>query len=93
MRDIYKPHETPTGFSYREGVVTPAAPESERLAGALFRLIEAKDVLEKKMTSVPSYTGQWDSQDYYADEQEGYNRAADEFAEAVRSTQAAVAVA
>lgn len=59
----------------------PAKAESTALAEALFELIDARKALIKAKADVPNYTGQWNEYDYYANEQERYNRAADKFRE------------
>ncbi len=58
---------------------TPARPSALKLADALIELTEAREELEQKMNNVPDYTGQWSSEDYYAEAQERYNRAADNY--------------
>jgi hypothetical protein len=69
------------GFGGKEP--TPARPEALKLADAIFDLFQAKVSLDKAKAAVPGYTGQWDSKDYYAEEQETYNRAADAMADAM----------
>ncbi|MBY3155374.1 hypothetical protein HFO56_23910 [Rhizobium laguerreae] len=65
----------------------PKSPEPVNLshAHALFRLLETRAALEAKIASVPDYTGQWDRKDYFADEQEDFNRAVDVFAETTKA--------
>ncbi|MCV9964475.1 hypothetical protein OIU34_21530 [Pararhizobium sp. BT-229] len=72
-------------LNFGGGKPTPARPENLDLANALFRLIETQSALEAKMASVPSYTGQWSPEDYYADEQEDFNRAVDAYADTVKA--------
>lgn len=46
--------------------------------------MEAEQGLKDAKKTVPSYTAQWDAKDYYAEEQEARNRAADTLLEVVR---------
>lgn len=69
---------------FRDEPITPARPEAAALGAALTAFLAADKALDKAMESVPSYTGQWDSKDYYADEQETYNRACDVLADAIK---------
>lgn len=57
--------------------VTPAKPEAYELAKAVLRLVRAEAELTDARDRVPDYTGQWSPADYYEDQQEEYNRAAD----------------
>lgn len=57
--------------------VKPADPKAEGLAKAILALMDAEKSLQDAKSKVPRYTGQWDSKDYYAEEQEAWNRAAD----------------
>ena len=57
--------------------IKPADPKAELLANAIIALIEAEKALQEAKSRVPRYTGQWDSRDYYAEEQEAWNRAVD----------------
>lgn len=84
MRDIYEPIEQASGFGFGGERPVPCRDENAALAGALFRLLDAKEELQKKGADVPDYIGQWNPEDYYADELEAYNRAVDAFAEAVK---------
>jgi len=72
-------------FGFGEQEPVPARPEAAALGAALTAFIAADRDLEKAMDSVPNYTGQWDSKDYYAEQQEAYNRAADALADAVKA--------
>lgn len=49
------------------------------------KLVASRDTLVREKEAVPDYTGQWADKDYYADEQEDFNRAVDAFGEAVRT--------
>ena len=69
---------------FRDEPITPARPEAAALGAALTAFLAAEKALEQAMDAVPSYTGQWDSKDYYAEEQELYNRACDELADAIK---------
>jgi hypothetical protein len=73
------------GLNFGGGKPTPAKPENLNLANALFTLMATKSTLETRMAAVPKYTGQWSDEDYYADEQEDYNRAVDAYADAVKA--------
>lgn len=57
--------------------VKPADPKAEALANAIIALMEAEKALQEAQSKVPNYTAQWDRKDYYAEEQEAWNRAAD----------------
>lgn len=77
--------------------VHPAAEGALKFASALNALNSAEQALDKAKANVPSYTGQWSSEDYYAEEQEAYNRAAETFAfelaqNAFRSAQVGLAL-
>lgn len=72
-------------FGFGRETPKPAAAVAHSLAAAMFRLINAGDALREAVARVPRYTGQWSPEDYYAEEQEEYNRAADGFAAAVRN--------
>jgi predicted RNA-binding protein with EMAP domain len=71
-------------LNFGQGDPTPCDPVNLKLAEAVERLLETKAELQKARDNVPNYTGQWDPIDYYADAQEDYNRAVDNYAEAVR---------
>lgn len=92
MAEIYEPLTTAEGFSFGSGEPAPSDPEHEKLAGCLFRLLDARDQLLTAHKGVPSYTGQHDDKDYYADQQETYNRAVDAFGEAVKATRGDIAI-
>jgi len=57
--------------------VKPARPEAETLATAIMALLSAEKELADAQGRVPSYTGPLRREDYYAEEQEKRNRAAD----------------
>lgn len=57
--------------------VKPANPEAAKLARAIIRLINADKNLFDARKRVPHYTGQYEHEDFYADESEAWNRAAD----------------
>lgn len=56
----------------------PVHPDAQRvlpLLDVLAELRDAEKALKKAKAGVPNYTAQWRDQDYYAQEQEDYNRA------------------
>ena len=53
---------------------TPAHARAQAIGSALERFLEARKALKKEKKDVPDYTGQHDPEDYYAAEQEEYNR-------------------
>lgn len=55
--------------------VNPAAKVVLPLLDALKDLRRADKALRKAKDAVPNYTGQWRDEDYYADDEEAYNRA------------------
>ena len=57
--------------------VRPADLKSKALANAIIALMEAEKALQEAKSKVPNYTAQWNTKDYYAEEQESWNRAAD----------------
>lgn len=63
----------------------PARMSAVVLAEALEEVLRARKALKKAKANIPSYTGQWCNEDYYADEQEAYNRAIDRYEELVKS--------
>lgn len=71
------------GFGEKEPV--PARPEAVALAMAMTEFLKADAELEQAQRNVPNYTAQWSSTDYYAEQQEAYNRAADGLADAVKA--------
>lgn len=72
-----------TGHNFDGKPVTPARESASRLAEAMLSLIGAKLALDQAKRKVPSYTAQWSDSDYYADEQETYNRACEAFENAI----------
>jgi len=62
-------------FTYDK--VVPAKAEAIILADAVVALMEAQVNLVAAIKTVPKYTGDCCAQDYYATEQEAWNRAAD----------------
>lgn len=75
--------DTTYGFGGAEP--TPARPAAADLASSLLRLQAADKALKYTKERVPDYTGQWDASDYYAEEQEEYNRACDAYADAIQA--------
>ncbi len=70
---------------FRDDDIKPARPEAAALGAALTAFLAADGALDKARASVPGYTGQWSDKDYYAEEQEQYNRACDDLADAVKA--------
>lgn len=62
--------------------IDPSALPAMTIADALQRLSAAERELRHARANVPSYTAQWSDEDYYAEEQEEYNRAVEYLAEA-----------
>lgn len=62
----------------------PADPKAQEFAAGVVDLMQAHTALEEAKKRVPDYTGQWAEEDYYANEQEAYNRAADSLYELVK---------
>lgn len=56
----------------------PADPKAIDFADKLTEMMLARRKLGQAMEDVPDYTGQWERSDYYASEEEEYNRAADD---------------
>jgi hypothetical protein len=71
--------------------MTPARPSAAALVEALMALLQTADDFRDAVRNVPSYTGQHAEADFYADEQEAYNRACDAYEDAVRNSVAAPA--
>jgi hypothetical protein len=71
-------------LNFGGGKPTPSDSANLNLAHAVERLLETKAALQKARDNVPPYTAQWDPIDYYADAEEDYNRAVDNYAGAVR---------
>lgn len=70
--------------NFTDEVVKPIHPDAKELVDCLEELLWSKEMLKLAKTSVPSYTGQWDSEDYYKDEQERFNIAANKFHDMIR---------
>ena len=64
--------------------IRPANPTAEKLARAVLNLISAESDLAQARRNVPSYTAQYDYADYFAQEQDNWNRAADELFELIQ---------
>jgi hypothetical protein len=58
--------------------VRECKPGAAEFATALIALIEAEKTLKKARKAVPNYTGDRTERDYVANEQEAWNRAADD---------------
>ena len=63
--------------------VKPISPQVQNLVESLFDLVEKKRILHDAKIVVPHYTGQYSREDYYAAEQEAFNRAAEKFHKAL----------
>jgi len=50
--------------------------DAKELVDCIEEVLRAKEVLKIAKRNVPSYTAQWDSEQYYKDEQERFNIAA-----------------
>ena len=59
-------------------------PHAVEFTKALLAVVKAEAALEWAKEQVPSYTGPNSAEDYYAEEQEAFNRAADEVTVIVR---------
>lgn len=79
-----------SGYGYDGPKPTPPRPTAAALAASLDELIYAREILRETCLSVPDYTGEWSTEDYVADAQERYNRAADAFEAAVVASVAAL---
>lgn len=69
--------------NFTEEEVTPARATADALAKAMIDLVAAEKALKKAKKSVPMYTAQWRDEDYYKDELDVRNRAAEALEEAV----------
>ncbi len=56
---------------------TPANPKALEFGEAIVFMVVARMSLDLAKQNVPHYTAQWNDEDYYSQEQENYNRAAD----------------
>lgn len=74
-----------TGLNYGEGTPTPCSDRATMLAAAVLTVVNTQKELEDAYDKVPSYTGQWSPEHYYADEQEAFNRACERFERAIDS--------
>lgn len=64
--------------------ITPVNVDTLALVNAIEDLRSTKKALEKEEANIPVYTGQYDSLDYIANEQNDYNIAVNAFGEALR---------
>lgn len=64
------------GFSGKKP--TPADKAALEFADKLTEMALTRRALGQAMANVPSYTAQWEPPDYYAEEEEAYNRAVDD---------------
>lgn len=69
----------------------PADPLAIALADAMIEVVAARAALDQGRKNVPKYTGDRSSEDYYAREQDEYNRAAERYADAVSAAVARAA--
>ncbi len=65
--------------------IQPCYPPAQEFASALIAMIDADNNLKQAIKNVPSYTGNLSDADYYAEEQEAWNRAAEELYKTVPS--------
>lgn len=65
--------------------VSPAKPRNIEIAEALHELNITREALDAAKLAIPSYTGQYSSEDYIAQEQEAYNRATDVVGDLLRA--------
>lgn len=72
-----------SGFGMDGLTPTPCSDRAINIAVALTELNIATATLTAAKRDVPDYTGQWDDQDYYANELEEFYRAADRYEAAV----------
>lgn len=56
----------------------PADPKAVEFCHKLCDMLCAQERLEKAFAAVPGYTAQYEASDYYAQEQEDFNRCADD---------------
>lgn len=62
------------GFGFGTRAVTKTTPAAERLVEMFTAVMQAETALTEAREKVPSYTGQWDDADYYAEQLEARNR-------------------
>lgn len=65
-------------FGFDGATPTPPNLHASLFAQKISAMLSAENRLEVAYSRVPDYTGQWDAKDYYAQEQEDYNRACDD---------------
>lgn len=73
---------------YKDGKMaapSPAKPLAKELADAIYNIFSRRLGLDFAKERVPAYTGDLSNEDYYAEEQENYNRAADRLLEVFES--------
>lgn len=70
-------YNTDGGFLGKD--VKPAQGNAVALVASLLALLKADADLINAKDDVPSYTAQYEDADYYAREQEAFNRATDDF--------------
>lgn len=58
--------------------IVPAALATLNVYRAFKRVQDAEDALDKALARVPSYTGQYEPEDFITEEQEEFNRAVDD---------------
>ncbi len=71
-------------YGEEDKIVVKIRPEARVLADALVDFMDARKALKAAKKSVPNYTGDRSDADYYEDEQNAYNIAANAYADAVR---------
>lgn len=57
--------------------VVPANPQAKEIAEAIINLLFAEEKLKVAIDRTPNYTAQWKREDFFALEQEKWNRSAD----------------
>jgi hypothetical protein len=74
------------GFGFGGKNPAPARDSAMALAQTHLLLAQTTEELTRARRDAPSYTGQWSDSDYTAEAREAFNRAADDFEEAVVSS-------
>jgi hypothetical protein len=69
-------HYTDMDF-FTHDKIKPANLNAKEFAESILELIRCENCLQTAKSNVPDYTAQWDVKDFYAEEQEQWNRAAD----------------
>ena len=69
--------EDKPNLNFTDAEVIPANPQAEKFGKALADFLVKDEELELKKNGVPQYTGQWQPEHYYKDEQDARNRALD----------------